>query len=199
MFSSAELADRDNPSVSCLAGLHLLPRGGRLHMVVNMRANDLDCGLLSDVFSFTMIQEYAAVRLGLMLGSYTHYIGSAHVNDRNVDRVKRVLHEARTRPAPQTYAFPAMPADTDADSITRVLQHEELLRTNRAQYTADDVAALDLDPYWQQVVLLFELYRQIKHDHTDAVTHDVLTALRPGLRWLCGHRWEACAQNRGEL
>jgi thymidylate synthase len=41
-------------------------------MVCSMRANDLDCGLLSDVFSFTMIQEYAAVQLGLELGTYTH-------------------------------------------------------------------------------------------------------------------------------
>jgi thymidylate synthase len=69
VFSAAELAVSDNPDVACLAGLHLLPRGGQLHMVCSMRANDLDCGLLSDVFSFTMIQEYAAVQLGLELGT----------------------------------------------------------------------------------------------------------------------------------
>ncbi|MET9879793.1 thymidylate synthase [Actinacidiphila glaucinigra] len=199
VFAPTELVDRDNPSVSCLAGLHLLPRDGRLHMVVHMRANDLDCGLLSDAFSFTMIQEYAAIQLGLKLGSYTHYIGSAHVNDGNADRAKRVIDEARTRLAPTTFAFPAMPDDTDAGTIARVLEHEELLRTNRAQYTADDVAALDLAPYWQQAVLLFELHRQIKNDHADTVTADVLAALWPGLRWLASHRWEACAQNGGNL
>jgi thymidylate synthase len=86
-----------------------------------------------------------------------------------------------------------MPVDTGADTIARVLDYEELLRTNHAQYTAADIATLDLDPYWQQVLLLFEAYRQITHDETETVTRDVLGALRPGLRWLCGHRWQACA------
>ncbi|MFD8779209.1 thymidylate synthase [Streptomyces sp. NPDC059916] len=85
VFSAAELAVADNPDMACLAGLHLFVRNGRLHMVCHMRANDLDCGLLSDVFSFTMIQEYAAIQLGLELGHYTHTIGSAHVNECNVE------------------------------------------------------------------------------------------------------------------
>ncbi|MGW3152223.1 hypothetical protein ACWDG1_48185 [Streptomyces sp. NPDC001177] len=62
-----------------------------------MRANDLDCGLLSDVFSFTMIQEFTAIQLRLQLGTYTHTIGSAHVNGTNAERVRRA---AATLPAP---------------------------------------------------------------------------------------------------
>ncbi|GAA1153296.1 thymidylate synthase [Streptomyces hebeiensis] len=198
VFSAAELAVSDNPDVACLAGLHLLARKGRLHMVCNMRANDLDCGLLSDVFSFTMIQEYAAVQLGLELGVYTHFIGSAHVNDRNAERVERVLNEADERRHPQHFPFPAMSARTTPATITRVLEHEELLRTNKARYSADTIASLDVDAYWQQAVLLFEVYRQIEHDQTDAVSRDVLDALRPGLRWLLGHRWPACANAGAE-
>lgn len=198
VFSAAELAVRDNPDMACLAGLHLLARGGRLHMVCNMRANDLDCGLLSDVFSFTMIQEYAAVQLGLELGTYTHFIGSAHVNDRNAERVKKVLAEADMRSLPQHFPFPAMPAQTTPATIDRVLEHEELLRTNKAQYSADDIAHLYVDAYWQQAVLLFEAYRQIEHDKTDTVSRDVLDALHPGLRWLLEHRWPACVTTGGE-
>ncbi|MFD8965095.1 thymidylate synthase [Streptomyces sp. NPDC059568] len=198
VFSAAELAVSDNPDMACLAGLHLLVRGGRLHMVCNMRANDLDCGLLSDVFSFTMIQEYAAVQLGLELGTYTHFIGSAHVNDRNAERVKKVLAEADVRQNPRHFAFPAMPQETTAATIARILEHEEALRTNKAQYSADDIAGLDVDAYWQQVLLLFEVYRQIEHDRTDAVSRDLLDALTPGLRWLLGHRWPSCATTGGE-
>ncbi|MFJ4686220.1 thymidylate synthase [Streptomyces sp. NPDC088789] len=193
VFSASELAIADNPDMACLAGLHLLVRGGRLHMVCHMRANDLDCGLLSDVFSFTMIQEYAAVRLGLELGHYTHTIGSAHVNDRNADRVRKVLNEAELRRAPQHFPFPAMSVGTDPATISRVLEHEELLRTNAVKYCADDIAHLDVDAYWQQAVLLFEVYRQIRHDKADEVRRDVLGALHPGLRWLLGHKWAACA------
>lgn len=193
VFSADELALRDNPDMACLAGLHLLARDGQLHMVCQMRANDLDCGLLSDVFSFTMIQEYAAVQLGLELGSYTHFIGSAHVNDRNAERVKNVLNEVELRRTPPHFPFPAMSAETTPAAITNVLKHEELLRTNKAQYSAKDIAGLDVDAYWQQAILLFEVYRQIEHDRVYTVSRDVLDALHPGLRWLLGHKWTPCA------
>ncbi|MFJ5222342.1 thymidylate synthase [Streptomyces sp. NPDC088400] len=193
VFSANELAITDNPDMACLAGLHLLVRDGQLHMVCNMRANDLDCGLLSDVFSFTMIQEYAAVQLDLELGHYTHTVGSAHVNDRNAERVRRVLTEAELRRAPQQFPFPAMSAGTGPATISRLMEHEQLLRTNTVKYSADEIAHLDVDAYWQQAVLLFEAYRQIQHDETDTVSHDVLDALHPGLRWLLGHKWAACA------
>ncbi|MFJ5779306.1 thymidylate synthase [Streptomyces sp. NPDC093094] len=193
VFSTAELADRSNPDVACLAGLHLLPRDGHLHMVCNMRANDLDCGLLSDVFSFTMIQEFAAVQLGLRLGTYTHTIGSAHVNDHNADRVRRVLDEAASGPAVH-FAFPSLPEDTTAVTIERLLVHEEALRTNELRYNAPHIQShLGLHPYWQQVVMLFELYRQIQHDQVATVDPALLHALDPGLRWLMVRKWPACA------
>ncbi len=195
VFSAAELATPNNPDVACLSGLHFLIRDGHLHMVCNMRANDLDCGLLSDVFSFTMIQEYAALQLGVELGQYIHTIGSAHVNDRNATRVQRVLNEADVRHT--HFTFPTMSAGTGPDIIERLLAHEELLRTNTVKYGADEVARLDLDAYWQQAVLLFEVYRQLRHDLADAVGRDVLDALHPGLRWLLGHRWAACATTEG--
>lgn len=193
VFSPVELADRSNPDVACLAGLHLLPRDGHLHMVCNMRANDLDCGLLSDVFSFTMIQEYAAIQLGLRLGTYTHTIGSAHVNDHNAERVRRVLDEAASGPAVD-FPFPAMPEDTAPTTIEHLLVQEETLRTNELRYTAQHIQTrLGLHPYWQQVVLLFELYRQIQHDQVDTVDPALLHALDPGLRWLMTRKWPACA------
>lgn len=193
VFSAAEHGTADNPDMACLAGLHLLVREGYLHMVCNMRANDLDCGLLSDVFSFTMIQEFAAVQLGVRLGHYTHTIGSAHVNECNVERVKRVLNEAELRRTRPQFAFPVMPQATGPDTIRRVLEHEELLRTNTARYSADEIRHLGFEAYWQQVLLLFELYRQIQHDGTDTVSRDVLDALLPGLRWLVGRKWASCA------
>ncbi|MFD8117812.1 thymidylate synthase [Streptomyces microflavus] len=190
VFSAAEHAIADNVDMACLAGLHLLVRDGCLHMVCNMRANDLDCGLLSDVFSFTMIQEFAAVQLGLELGHYTHTIGSAHVNERNVARVKRVLEEAALRPTSLAFPFPAMPSDTAPETIRRVLEHEERLRTNTDKYTAVDIANLGVAPYWQQALLLFELYRQLQYDEIQWVSQDVIDVLHPGLRWLVSQKWD---------
>ncbi|MGY1502932.1 thymidylate synthase [Streptomyces sp. QTS52] len=199
VFAAGELAANDNPDVACLSGLHLLARDGRLHMVCHMRANDLDCGLLSDVFSFTMIQEYAAIQLGLELGTYTHFIGSAHVCDRNTERVRQVRNEAATRSAPRTFLFPAMPGNTTAATVARVLEHEKALRTNTVQYTAAEIRATGLEPYWQQPLLLFEVYRQLQHDKPERVDPGVLDALEPGLRWLVAQKWPACSDTTGSV
>jgi thymidylate synthase len=191
VFETRELAVADNPDMSCAVALHLLVRAGQLHMVCYMRANDCDRGLLADVFSFTMIQEYAAIQLSLELGTYTHHIGSAHIGDRDLDRVQRVLAEADDRSHSPTlrFPFPLMPADTTAETIATVLGHEEALRTNRAQYRPADIAGLSLHPYWQQVLLLFEAKRQLVHCPADPVGKDILASLDAGTRWLLAHRW----------
>ncbi|MFF1714636.1 thymidylate synthase [Streptomyces sp. NPDC058268] len=94
VFSPAELAVSNNPNMACLAGLHFLVRDGLLHMVCHMRANDLDCGLLSDVFSFTVIQEYAAVRLGLKLLAPSAAPRSAAHRAQNLARLVKALTRA---------------------------------------------------------------------------------------------------------
>lgn len=96
--------------------------------------------------------------------------------------MRRVLDEAASGPA-ANFAFPAMPEDTAPTTIEHLLVHEEALRTNGLRYTAQHVQTrLGLHPYWQQVVMLFELYRQIQHDQVNAVDPALLHALDPGLR-----------------
>ncbi|MFE9446455.1 hypothetical protein ACFYO2_48010 [Streptomyces sp. NPDC006602] len=86
-----------------------------------------------------------------------------------------------------------MPESTEGATIAHVLQHEEALRTNQLRYNAEHIRGLGLDPYWKQVVMLFELYRQIQHDQTVAVDPGLMGALDPGLRWLMERKWPACA------
>ncbi|MFI6695505.1 thymidylate synthase [Streptomyces sp. NPDC050433] len=189
IFTADELAVADNPDMSCVAALHLLVREGRVHMVCYMRANDCDRGLLSDTFSFTMIQEFAAVQLGLQLGTYTHHIGSAHVGERDVPRIRRVLAEAELTTSKPRFPFPRMPASTSFSTVSELLMHEERLRTGRGRLRPQETTSLGFDPYWQQVLLLFEVHRQIRHCPADPVNENVLGALDPGLRWLVAHRW----------
>src|SRR3954471_14219705 len=94
----------DNPDVACTLGLQFMLRGGRLHATGYMRGNDAVIGLLCDTFAFTMIQELAARRLGVQPGSYTHHVGSMHINVLDRDKVTAILAEADTTSAP---AFPA--------------------------------------------------------------------------------------------
>ena len=80
-FRPEELADSANPDVSCTLALQFLLRDGHLHLVIYIRGNDAVTGLLCDVFSFTLIQEFTAHQLSAKLGSYAHHVGSMHIND----------------------------------------------------------------------------------------------------------------------
>lgn len=187
VFASTDLDDPGAPSVPCLLGLHLLLREGRLHMVVYMRANDADRGLLADVYSFTFIQEFAARLLGVELGTYTHHVGSLHIAESDLPRVQRVLAEAASTDRP-SFVMPTMPRDTSWQEIGRLLEIEKALRRNEGWFSPGSVAALELDPYWQQAVLLLEVYRQVMYT-ANPVEPELLAALHPGYRWLVEHRW----------
>ncbi|MEU0095683.1 thymidylate synthase [Kribbella sp. NPDC006257] len=189
IFGRDELAVEDNSDVSCVVALHLLEREGHLHMVCYMRANDVDRGLVADVFSFTMIQEFAAIQLGLEVGTYTHHIGSAHIGERDFARAQRTLHEASERAQRPAFEVRAMPKDTTTDTIAEILRHEAALRTNVRQYPADEIVEMGFDPYWQQVLLMFEAKRQLVHCPADMVDDELMNALDPGLRWLMARRW----------
>jgi thymidylate synthase len=187
MLRPEELAVPGNTDVACALAFQLLLRGGQLHAVCYMRANDADQGLLSDVFSFTLLQEFTARQLGVPLGTYTHFAGSMHLADASLPRVRQVLQEAAGCARPR-FRFPVMPAGASWADLEQVQVHEELLRADKAQYTPATLAGTGLDPYWQQVLLLFEAHRQIRHG-SSPVGEDVLAALDPAYRWLLAARW----------
>lgn len=199
-----ELEDPSNPDVACTLGLQFMLRGGHLHASGYMRGNDAKIGLLCDVFSFTMIQEFAARLLGIPIGTYTHHVGSMHINTLDLNQVHAILAETDTtantageagsdspfEPARRTDTFPAdpMPADTTWTTIETVLAIEASLRHNEAPLTPGDAAELPVNAYWQQILLLFEAYRQLTHTK-EPITVEVLEALHPGHRWLLAVRW----------
>jgi thymidylate synthase len=185
-FEPSELAEPANPDVSCTLGLQFLLREGQLHAAVYMRGNDAVVGLLSDVFSFTFIQEFTALQLGVSLGSYGHHVGSMHINHDDAGRAAKVASADRgTR-----VRFPAqaMPP-TRWDDLKVVERHEKLLRRDEERLDPGGLSRLGLDPYWQQVVLLFDVYRQIAHYPGRRICPTALEALDPGYRWLIAHRW----------
>jgi thymidylate synthase len=184
-FHPAELQEPDNPDVSCTIALQFLLREGRLHAVVYMRGNDAVTGLLCDAFSFTLIQEFAAHQLTVQVGGYAHHVGSMHINDTDAGHVARILTAEQQRPC-----FPAavMPP-TSWNDLKILEQYEQTLRRDEDRLYPEELDRLGLEPYWQQVVLLFEIYRQITHYPATPVEPKTLHALEPGYRWLIAHRW----------
>jgi thymidylate synthase len=187
IMEPGELADPANPDVACTLALQLMLRGQALHMTAHMRANDALTGLLCDVFSFTFIQEHAARLLGIPAGSYTHHAGSMHVNIPDLAKASAIVDQAARTVPPRFPAAPMPPGGTS--DLAAVLDWEQALRLN--QRTADprtpELAALD--PYWRQIVILFEAYRQIRDRPGRLVDRTTMAALRPGHRWLMAHRW----------
>jgi len=185
-----ELVDPGNPDVACTLGLQFMQRGGRLHASAYMRGNDAVLGLLCDTFSFTFIQEFAARLLHLPLGDYAHHVGSMHVNVLDLPRVAAMLAEAdeQGRPAPGFPASP-MPEGTSWDDIDLLTQWEEDLRVGRRRLSGDDAQSLPLPQYWREVVVLFEVYRQLTHEPDQPVDPDTVALLRPAHRWLVEQRW----------
>jgi len=187
VMQPGELADPANPDVACTLALHLILRGGALHMTALMRANDTVTGLLCDVFSFTFIQEYAARLLGAKVGTYTHHAGSMHINLPDLAKARAIVREA-TDTAPPRFPAAAMPAG-HLDDLAEVLAWEQALRVNQRAATPSDPDLAGLHPYWKQIVMLFEAHRQITHHPGDTVDGATLAALHPGHRWLLRHRW----------
>jgi thymidylate synthase len=184
IFDGAELQVEDNIDVSCTLGLQFLLRDAELHLISYMRANDAYRGMVSDVFSFTLLQEFLATELGVGLGSYIHTVGSLHIYLHDDQRVREVL--SSPTPAPRDRpAFPAMPSGSNWPVVHELLKLEEALRDNRHRISPD-ISGLGLPGYWSQVLLLFEFYRRLR---VGEPTAEIVGALHPLYRDLVTWRW----------
>ncbi|CAM5718067.1 Thymidylate synthase [Streptomyces antimycoticus] len=111
IFEPRELLVPANPDVACTLALQFLLREGRLHAVAYMRANDAYRGMVSDVFSFTFLQEAMARQLRVPVGTYTHVAGSLHLYRPDVQAAARLVADGTRGDLPPT-ACPRSPKGT---------------------------------------------------------------------------------------
>lgn len=88
-----------NPTkdLNCTVCLQFFIREGKLYMTTYMRSNDLWMGFPNDVFQFTCMQIYLAMRLNVGLGLYTHIAGSLHMYERDYQKSLENLHEGECK------------------------------------------------------------------------------------------------------
>ena len=79
---------KDEP---CTIALQFLIRNGKLNLTAMMRSNDIWLGTPYDVAFFTELQRYMAKRLNVKSGTYTHFVVSLHLYDRNVEDVQKMI------------------------------------------------------------------------------------------------------------
>lgn len=86
-----------NPTkdLNCTVCLQFLLRDGKLYMTTYMRSNDLWMGFPNDVFQFTCMQIYLAMRLNVGLGTYTHVAGSLHMYERDYQKSLENMMEGK--------------------------------------------------------------------------------------------------------
>ncbi|MFD4475130.1 thymidylate synthase [Streptomyces sp. NPDC058471] len=185
IFHPGELREPGNIDVACTLALQFMLREGRLHAVGYMRANDAYRGMVSDVFSFTFLLEMLARQLGAEVGSYVHQVGSLHVYDSDAPLVERVLREGADDTGPKP--FPTMPAGDNWPHVRDVLRIEARLRANRLRLGPAALRALDLPRYWQDVIGLFELHRQLTFEA--GTDRELLDELPPLYRRMMLCRW----------
>lgn len=151
-----------NKDVPCTLTLQWFIREDKLHLIVNMRSNDVILGFTNDVFQFTMLQECMMLQLretypALELGCYYHNAGSMHVYDRHFSMCEAIIKD------PQSLEMPMIEMDAFNDRILTGLIGVEAAWQNWLQsevnqeegFDFKNVPAFDLlTPYWQNLVLM---------------------------------------------
>lgn len=189
IFDPNEVLQLENIDVSCTLGLQFFIRDNQLHMSSYMRANDAYRGMLSDVFSFTFLQELMATELGLEVGKYYHNVASVHIYETDYAQTKTVLSRAQQIGAVPAYPFPHMPQKENRSDLQVVFDYEQQLRQGTIILEPADIHRLDIDDYWKQVILLLAVYQSIQH--RKVVDHALYQELIPLYQMLVQQKWES--------
>ena len=148
-----------NHDVPCTLTLQFFIRENMLHMVVNMRSNDIWRGYCNDQFQFTMLQELMMIELRefyptLELGKYYHNAASMHIYEMHYEPAKQILKSVG-QPTQEFY-MPEM--KIDPDSIEILINFEKSWRIIQDMDPAkipENEFYQKLNSYWQMVINLF--------------------------------------------
>lgn len=153
LFDADDLTE-DHLDVPCTCTIQCVIRDRSLSMLVYMRSNDAYKGLPHDIFSFTMLQEILARKLGVDIGEYKHAVGSLHLYDDSRDLAETYLkggwHE--------NICMPSMPIENPDKSIETLLHYEKIVR-EKSHYES---IPKELDPYWADLIRLLQTYQVSK-------------------------------------
>lgn len=117
----------------CVVGLHFYVRRGALHCTCYMRSQSCLQILPGDIFVFTAIHEFVAYCIGYELGSYHHFIVSAHVFENDMSYVDQV----RTIANGEARDIKPLPLNMDSIDLQCVTEIERDLRINRESWMND--------------------------------------------------------------
>ena len=152
-----------NHDVPCTLTLQFFIRKNALHLVVNMRSNDIWRGYCNDQFQFTMLQELMMLELrefypDLELGKYYHNAASMHIYEMHFEAAKKIIADKST----QEFYMPEMKIDPDTiinliafEKSWRIMQDMDKSKIPENEYYQK------LNDYWKLVINLFFVGQKI--------------------------------------
>lgn len=155
-FNKPRLSYSKNPDFVCTLNGHFLIRNNKLHFTIFMRSNDLRTGIQYDIPFFTILQIIMWKQLlfyypDLQLGSYTHFISSVHLYEKDFIETEKALKEqyiSQTLPEIE-YLLPiteyGTPSDEYANLINGIIQPDVY------------------DPFYRWIITTAELSRGSNH------------------------------------
>jgi thymidylate synthase len=153
LFDATDLAEK-HEDVPCTCVLQFLIRNGKLDLIAYMRSNDVIKGLTHDIFCFTMLQEIAARRLSVELGTYRHCVGSLHLYSSDDQTAKSFLLEGWQS---TKSAMPPMPEGNPSFGIRLLLNAEATVRRGDAPH-ARFLREEHANPYWADLIRLLQVF-----------------------------------------
>lgn len=184
IFDANEELQLSEIDVSCTIGLHFLIRANSLYMSTFMRANDAYRGVVSDIFSFTFIQEFLATQLSLGLGTYCHNVSTHHIYEHDYKQVEKILSSDNED---VNLEFPQMPQKNNWEDLRIVADYEEKLRKGTKIISYEEISGLNIDNYWKQVIFLFAIYRDIIKNNK--INEKFVKALIPIYKYFVINKW----------
>jgi thymidylate synthase len=146
-----------NKDVPCTLTLQFFIRSNQLHLIVNMRSNDIWRGYCNDQFQFTMLQELMMLELRaiypeLQLGKYYHNAASMHVYEMHFEAAKKIVDS--DSPISEFY-MPEM--QLDHDSVENLIEFEKSWRIFQEadpKKIEENEFFKKLNSYWKGVIKL---------------------------------------------
>lgn len=170
LFDRTDFYELDVP---CTCTLQFLRRNGFLHVIANMRSNDVLIGLPHDIFAFTMLQEMVACALDDEVGTYHHWVGSLHLYKKHKEKAQSLIDEGWQQTV--NAAMPSMPSGDPRPALEKIKAAERAFRIDHR-----------LDPwptvgqkYWDEIITLLEFFRHLK-DRDQSRANESMSRIKTG-------------------
>lgn len=170
IYSADDNFREDNRDIPCTCNFQFFIRDHKLNMTTYMRSNDAFKGLVHDIFSFTIFQELMLAEISreykirwgsdLVLGTYTHQVGSLHIYEENIPQVQSYLNVEGWQNKTEM-----LPIGSDYLKVDRELMItlEQKLRLNN-----DSVNVMDFhdfnDSFWKDIAIVLIFYHLRKNN-----------------------------------